>query len=215
MTRLRLNITMSADGYVAGPRQSLENPLGEEGERLHDWVVGTRYFRELHGQEGGVPGPDSDIASEMFDNVGATIMGRHMFGGGNGPWKKKNPWTGWWGKNPPYHAAVFVLTHHKREPVEMEGGTTYHFVTGGIRSALTQARKAANGKDVHIAGGANVAQQYLKAGLIDEMDIHVVPLLLGDGARLFENTGGRQARYDCERVIASQAVTHYRYRLKR
>jgi dihydrofolate reductase len=215
MTRLRLNITMSADGYVAGPRQSLKNPLGEEGERLHEWVVGTRSFRELHGQQGGVEGPDSDIASEMFENVGATIMGRHTFGGGKGPWKKKNPWTGWWGKNPPYHTAVFVLTHHPRQPLEMEGGTTFHFVTSGIRSALTQAKKAANGKDVLILGGANVVQQYLKAGLIDEMLIHVVPLLLGDGARLFDNSGGRQAKYECVRVVASPVVTHYRYRPKR
>jgi dihydrofolate reductase len=214
MTRVRFNITMSADGYVAGPRQSLKEPLGVGGEQLHDWMVVTRYFHEMGKREGGTTGPDNDIAAELFQNVGAVIMGRNMFGGGKGAWKKKNPWTGWWGKNPPYHSDVFVLTHHARAPQVMEGGTTFHFVTSGIRSALTRARKSANGKDVLVMGGASIANQYLKARLIDEMDIHVVPLLLGDGARLFENTGGHQASYECVRVIASPAVMHLRYRRK-
>jgi dihydrofolate reductase len=163
--------------------------------------------------EGGATGPDDDIAKEYFRNVGATIMGRRMFGGGNGAWGD-NPWNGWWGENPPFHMPVFVLTHHAREPLEMQGGTTFHFVTEGIHAALQRAKDAAQGKDITLGGGANVAQQYLKAGLIDEMDIHVVPILLGDGARLFDNTGGRQSAYECLRVVNSLAVSHYKYRLR-
>jgi dihydrofolate reductase len=211
VAKLRLNITMSADGYVAGPNQSLKDPLGEGGEQLHTWVVETRGFREIHGMEGGTTGPDSTIAAEMFENVGATIMGRNMFGGGKGPWGD-NPWRGWWGNNPPFHTPVFVLTHHARPPLEMEGGTTFHFVTDGIEAALDWATKAAKGKDVHLGGGANVAQQYLKAGLLDEMEIHVVPVLLGGGARLFENTAGRQTEYERIRVVNSPAVSHFKYR---
>jgi dihydrofolate reductase len=163
--------------------------------------------------KGGAAGPDDDIAAEYFQNVGATIMGRHMFGGGTGRWGKK-PWNGWWGKNPPFHMPVFVLTHHARKPLAMRGGTTFHFVTEGIHAALERAMDAANGKDVHLGGGANVAQQYLKAGLIDEMDLHVVPLLLGDGTRLFENTGARQAGFECVRVVNSPTVSHYKYHRK-
>jgi dihydrofolate reductase len=213
MTRLRLNITMSLDGYVAGPNQSVSNPLGEGGEHLHEWAFATRTFRAVHGMEGGATGPDDDIAAECFQNVGATIMGRHMFGGGDGPWED-NPWNGWWGDDPPFHTPVFVLTHHARKPLEMQGGTTFHFVTEGIHATLDRARDAARGKDITLAGGAQVAQQYLKAGLIDEMEIHVVPVLLGGGARLFDATDGRQTDYDCIRVVNSPTVSHYKHRLR-
>ena len=210
MSKLRFNITMSVDGYAAGPRQSLQNPLGEGGEELHGWAVGTRAFRALHGDNnGGTTGPDSDIIAETFHNIGATIMGRHMFGGGEGAWDRS--WRGWWGENPPYHTPVFVLTHHAREPLEMQGGTTFHFVTDGIHAALERAKKAASGKDVSLAGGADVAQQYLEAGLIDEMEIHVAPVMLGGGSRLFENTDGRQRDYELIRVVTSPSVTHYKY----
>jgi dihydrofolate reductase len=213
MTKLRLNITMSLDGYVAGPNQSVSNPLGEGGEQLHEWAFATRIFRAVHGMEGGATGPDDDIAAEYFQNVGATIMGRHMFGGGDGPWED-NPWNGWWGDDPPFHTPVFVLTHHARDPLEMQGGTTFYFVTEGIRPALDRARNAAEGKDITLGGGANVAQQYLATGLIDETEIHVVPVLLGGGPRLFDKTDGRQTGYECIRVVNSPTVSHYKYRRK-
>ena len=170
MAILRLNITMSLDGYVAGPNQSVTHPLGEGGDQLHEWAFATRTFRAVHGMEGGATSPDDDIAAEYFQNIGATIMGRHMFGGGDGPWGD-SPWNGWWGENPPFHMPVFVLTHHARDPLEMQGGTTFHFVTEGIHAALQRAKDAGRGKDITLGGGAAVAQQYLKAGLIDEMDI--------------------------------------------
>jgi len=211
MGRFRFTITMSLDGYVAGPNPSLEHPLGEGGERLHEWAFAVRTFRQAHGMEGGATGPDDDVAAEWLEDIGATIMGRRMFGGGPGPWG--NPlWNGWWGDDPPFHTPVFVLTHHAREPLEMEGGTTFHFVTDGIESALARAKDAAGGKDVALGGGAEVAQQYLKAGLVDEMEIHVVPLLLGSGARLFDNTDGRQTAYRCVRVVSSPSVSHVKYR---
>jgi dihydrofolate reductase len=211
MTKLRLNITISLDGYIAGPNQSVKNPLGEGGEKLHEWAFAVRAFRERHGMEGGATGSDNDIAAEYFENIGATIMGRRMFGGGEGPWGK-NPWNGWWGDDPPFHMPVFVLTHHARDALEMQGGTTFHFVTEGIHVALDRAKEAAQGKDITLGGGADVARQYLKAALIDEMDIHVVPVLLGAGARLFDNTDGRQTAYECVRVVNSPAVSHYKYR---
>jgi dihydrofolate reductase len=151
MTKLRLNITMSLDGYVAGPNQSAEHPLGEGGEKLHEWAFAVRTFRAVHGMEGGATGPDDDIAAEYFHNVGATIMGRHMFGGGDGPWED-DLWNGWWGDNPPFHTPVFVVTHHARKPLQMQGGTTFHFVTEGIQAALDQARDAAQGKDITLGG---------------------------------------------------------------
>ena len=214
MTKLRLNITMSLDGYVAGPNQSVRHPLGEGGEQLHEWALAVRTFRERHDMEGGATGPDDDIAKEYFQNVGATIMGRHMFGGGFGPWEDK-PWNGWWGENPPFHMPVFILTHHARDSLEMQGGTTFHFVADGIHAALQRGRDAARGKDITLGGGADVAQQYLNAGLIDEMEIHIVPVLLGNGARLFDNTGGRQVGYECIRVSNSPSVSHYKYRLRK
>jgi dihydrofolate reductase len=213
MSKLKFNITMSLDGYVAGPNQSVENPLGEGGERLHDWAVKLKSFREIHGdRSGGETGPNDDVLRERFANLGATIMGRNMFGGGPGPWGK-GPWKGWWGDNPPFHAPVFVLTHHAREPLAMQGGTTFTFVTDGIESALKQAKKAAGGKDVMLGGGASVAQQYLAAGLIEEMEIHVVPLLLGGGARLFDHLGALDVRLEPVRTIEGPGVTHLKYRV--
>jgi dihydrofolate reductase len=208
---LKLDISMSLDGYVAGPNQSVANPLGEGGEQLHEWAVALRSFRSLHGKEGGATGPDDDIAAEHFHNIGATIMGRHMFGGGIGPWPDP-PWNGWWGENPPFHMPVFVVTHHDRKPLEMQGGTIFYFVTEGIQAALEKARSSAGDKDVAIGGGADVAQQYVKARLIDEMQIHVVPVLLGGGARLFENMDGQQTAYECVRLVNSPTVSHYKYR---
>src|SRR6478735_12101767 len=184
MSKLKLTITMSLDGYVAGPDQSLEQPLGAGGEELHDWLVPLKAFRESHGQEGGEVNASTPFAEGILAGAGATIMGRNMFGGGPGPWDES--WKGWWGDNPPYHHPVFVLTHHPREPLEMQGGTTFHFVTDGIESALEQARAAAGGKDVSLGGGADAARQYLAAGLVDEMEISLVPLLLGRGERLFD-----------------------------
>jgi dihydrofolate reductase len=210
VTKLRLDITMSLDGYVAGPNQSVEHPLGEDGDQLHEWAFATQTFRAVHGMEGGASGPNDEIAAEYFQNVGATIMGRHMFGGGSGPWGD-NRWRGWWDENPPFHTPVFVLTHHAREPLEMQGGTTSYFVTEGIYAALQRAKEAVRGKDVTLSGGEDVAQQYLKAGLVDEMDIHVVPVLLGDGARLFDKTGGLQTGFECVRVVNSPSVSHYKY----
>ena len=214
MGQFRCQITMSLDGYVAGPNQSVENPLGEGGERLHEWVVGLKFFREMHGESGGQTGPSDDLLRESFENLGATVMGRNMFGGGPGDWGP-DPWRGWWGENPPYHTPVFVLTHHAREPLKMEGGTTFYFVTDGIESALQQARQAAGGKDIMLGGGANVVQQYLAAGLLEEMELHIVPLFLGGGARLFDNLGGANLRLEHIRTIGEPGVTHLKYRLAR
>ena len=215
MSKLKLNITMSIDGYVAGPDQSPENPLGIGGEELHDWLVPLRAFRESHGHEGGEVNASTPFAEDILAGAGATIMGRNMFGGGPGPWDES--WKGWWGDDPPYHNPVFVLTHHPREPVEMQGGTTYHFVTDGIESALEQARAAAEvaskawrvRKDVSLVGGASVAQQYLAAGLLDEIVVSVVPILLGGGTRLFENVG--DAKLEQVESVEAPGVTHVRY----
>src|SRR5262245_53322256 len=182
MGTFKLTITMSLDGYVAGPDQSLEEPLGVGGEQLHDWLIPLKAFNEAHGRQGGEINASTPVAEEILADVGAVIMGRNMFGGGPGPWADE-PWNGWWGEDPPYHAPVFVLTRYPREPQEMQGGTTFHFVTDGIESALDQARAAAGDKKVSLAGGASVAQQYLAAGHLDELVISVVPLLLGGGAR--------------------------------
>lgn len=215
MSRLRFNITMTLDGYIAGPNQSVEHPLGEGAEHLHDWGLKLKFFREMHGDGGGgETGTNDDVLREALENVGATIMGRNMFGGGPGPWGNE-PWNGWWGDNPPFHNPVFVLTHHPREPLVMQGGTTFHFVTDGIESALAQAKEAAGGKDVALGGGAKAAQQYLAAGLIDEMELHVVPLLLGSGERLFDNLAGAGLNVEPVRVIETPDVTHLKYRLTR
>jgi dihydrofolate reductase len=213
MSKLRFTITTSLDGYVAGPNQSLEQPLGEGGEALHDWVTGLQYFHEMHGMEGGTTGPDNDVIRESFANIGAWIMGRGMFGGGPGPWK--DDWKGWWGDNPPYHCPAYVLTHHPREPLEMEGGTTFYFVTDGIESALRQAKESAGGQDVLLGGGADVANQYLAAGLIDEIELHVAPRLLGGGARLFADLGPTLPGLELVRTLPGNGVTHIKYRVLR
>jgi dihydrofolate reductase len=214
MAKLRLDISMSLDGFIAGPNQTLEQPLGAGGEQLHEWAYGTKSFRERHGRSGGAANRDSDVLEEALANVGATVMGRRMFSGGHGPWEEDPNADGWWGDDPPFRHAVFVLTHHARETVTKEGGTTFTFVTEGIEAALEQAREAAGGKDVAVAGGANVAQQYLDAGLLDELQIHVVPVLLGDGVRLFDYhlENGHRA-LECTRVIESPEVTHLKYRV--
>jgi dihydrofolate reductase len=210
MSKLKLNITMSLDGFVAGPKQSEKDPLGIEGEQLHQWLIPLRAFRETHGEEGGEVNASTPIAEEILGNVGATIMGRNMFGGGPGPWAA-DPWRGYWGDDPPYHHPVFVLTHHAREPLQMEGGTTFHFVTDGIESALEQATAAAGDKNISIGGGATAVQQYLAAGLLDEMLISVVPMFLGGGARLFDNLGDALPKVEQIEAIEAPGVTHIRY----
>jgi dihydrofolate reductase len=209
--KLRFAITMSLDGYVAGPNQSLENPLGEGGLALHEWVFATKSFRATHGlsDEEGETGLDDDHAARSSQNVGATIMGRNMFGPIRGSWDGSD-WKGWWGDDPPFHTSVFVLTHHGREPVRMSGGTTFEFVTDGIEAALERAFAAADGLDVAIGGGAQTVQQYLRAGLVDEFEIHVVPLLLGAGSRLFEQLDGPSG-YRCTELVSSPVVAHYTY----
>jgi dihydrofolate reductase len=212
MGKLKAFITVSADGYAAGPDQSEENPLGVGGEELHDWLVPLKAFNEAHGREGGEVTASSPVVEAWFENVGAEIMGRNMFGGGPGPWRD-DEWTGWWGDEPPFHNPVFVLTHHEREPLEMEGGTTFHFVTDGIESALDQAREAAGDRDVSIAGGAQAIQQYLAAGLLDELEISISPLLLGRGERLLDNLGDAKIGLEQVRAIEGVGVTHITYRI--
>ena len=201
---------MSLDGFVAGPDQSLENPLGIGGEHLHDWVFPLAAWREPHGMKGGVENENSAIIRESLVNLGATIMGRNMFGGGHGAWESAKPWNGWWGDNPPFHHPVFVITHHAREPLVLGGGTTFYFVTDGIESALDHARRKAAGKDVVVAGGANTAQQFLNAGLIDEMEISQSPILLGGGERLFENVTDLKGLH-LVRTVAAPDVTHLKF----
>lgn len=211
MSKLRFTISMSLDGFVAGPRQSVTNPLGIGGERLHEWVTSLAAWRAPHGLDGGEVNESSRVVEESLVNIGATIMGRNMFGGHPGPWDAGKPWSGWWGQNPPFHHPVFVLTHHARAPLELEGGTTFRFVTGGIEQALEQARRAADGKDVSLAGGASAARQYLAAGLVDEMEINQVPILLGSGERLFD--GGLDDLHGPElvRTVAMPTVTHLKF----
>ena len=213
MSRLRFNISMSLDGFIAGPNQSEENPLGLGGMGLHEWAFALEAWRKRHGREGGEVNVSTQVVEESLENVGATVMGRNMFGGGGGPWGE-NPWEGWWGDEPPFHMPVFVLTHHPREPLEKDGGTTFTFVSDGIESALEQAREAAGDRDVALAGGGDVAQQYLRAGLVDEVQIHLVPLLLGDGSRLLDGIG-TGLQLECAGVIEAPGVTHLTYRTVR
>jgi dihydrofolate reductase len=210
MSRVRIHISVSADGYVAGPNQSEENPLGEGGERLHDWLVALRAWREPHGLEGGEVNASSAVVEELQANLGAEIMGRGKFGGGPGPWGD-DPWPGWWGEDPPFHMPVFVLTHHQREPLTLSD-TTFTFVTDATEAALEQARAAAGEKDVLIGGGADVINQYLAAGHVDELELHVVPLLLGGGARLFEGIGP-DLELEQIRVVEAPGVAHLKYRV--
>ena len=210
MSKLRLRISISLDGFVAGPNQSLQEPLGVGGERLHEWVIALETWRRAHGMPGGDVNESTAVMEREVANIGATIMGRNMFGGGRGPWSTTEPWTGWWGKNPPFHHPVFVLTHHAREPLVMEGGTTFTFVTDGIESALDQARAAAGAKDVALAGGAQAAREYLSAGLVDEMQLHLVPTLLGAGERLFDNVADLHGLTLVE-TVATPHVVHLRF----
>jgi dihydrofolate reductase len=211
VSKFRFDISISLDGFIAGPNPTMENPLGEGGERLHDWVVALEAWRKPHGREGGEVNESTPIMEEVYGNVGATILGRNMFGG-EGPWGE-DPWEGWWGDNPPFHNPVFVVTHHEREPVVKEGGTTFVFVTDGIESALRQAHDAAGAKDVTLGGGADVAQQYLRAGMIDELQLHIVPVLLGGGTRLFDDLGGAEIQLEQTRVVEAPGVTHIAYRV--
>lgn len=212
MSRLRFQISVSLDGFVAGPNPSEEHPLGEGGEQLHEWVVKLAAWRGPHGREGGETNASSAVFEEALDNVGATIMGRKMFGGGPGPWGE-DPWEGWWGDDPPFRTPVFVLTHHEREPLAKDGGTTFTFVTDGIESALAQAKDAARGKDVSLGGGADVAQQYLAAGLIDELQLNVVPVLLGEGTRLFDDLSASDLGLEQVQVVEAPGVAHLKYRV--
>jgi dihydrofolate reductase len=211
VSKLRLKISMSLDGFVAGPSQSVDNPLGIGGMRLHEWAFALAIFRDEHGMGGGEVNESTRVIEESLANIGATVMGRNMFGGHPGGWNPKKPWDGWWGTNPPFHHPVFVLTHHERKPLELEGGTTFTFVTDGIESALEQARRAADGKDVSLAGGAKAAQQYLAAGLVDEVEISLVPTLLGSGERLFESLGDDLHGLELVRTVAAPQVTHLKF----
>src|ERR687895_439911 len=209
MSNLRVHIAVSADGYVAGPNQTEAEPLGEGGESLHDWAFALKAFRELHGREGGEVNVSNSVLEEAQANVGAEIMGRGKFGGGPGPWGD-DPWTGWWGEDPPFHMPVFVLNHHEREPLTLSD-TTFTFVTDGIESALEQARASAAGRDVTVGGGADVINQYLAAGLVDELELHLVPLVLGGGARLFEGVGP-ELELEQVRAVEAPGVSHLKYR---
>jgi dihydrofolate reductase len=211
MSKLKCHISISLDGFVAGPNQSPENPLGEGGERLHEWVFPLAAWRELHGDEGGEVNASTKIVYESRENIGAGVMGRNMFGPPEGGDWGDGQWNGWWGEDPPYHYPVFVLTHHPRDPVEMEGGTTFYFVTEGIESALQQAKDAAGGRDVMLWGGADVINQYLAAGLLNELELHVGPVLLGDGARLFDNLGSADIKLEQVRAVEAPGVTHLKY----
>jgi len=210
MPKLRVhNFAISLDGYGAGPGQGIENGLGVGGERLHEWMFETRGWKKMIGETGGEEGVDNDFFDRGFEGFGATIMGRNMFGPIRGAWGDEE-WRGWWGDNPPYHHPTFVLTHHPRPPVEMEGGTTFHFVDAGIEAALEQAFDAAAGADVRLGGGVSTIQQYLRAGLIDELHVAIAPVLLGAGERLFDDVGEVDSLYECAEVTSSPRVAHIR-----
>lgn len=210
MSRIIASLSMSLDGCIAGLNDSRDNPLGDGGERLHEWMTSLEGWRREHGLEGGVRNQDSEVAEEHGRNVGAYIMGRGMFSNGAGPWED-DPFRGYWGDDPPFHGPVFVLTHHPRESLPMAGGTTFHFVTSGVEAALDQATAAAGDKDVRVCGGAQVVRQCLGAGLLDQLDLQIVPTVLGDGIRLFDGIDPAAVRLVPDRVIASPAVTHIRY----
>ena len=208
MQRVRVeSFSVSVDGFGAGPDQSLENPLGVGGKALHGWAFTTRTFRQMFGQEGGDTGADDRFAARGFENVGAWVLGRNMFGPARGPWPDES-WKGWWGDTPPYRCPVFVLTHHPRKPLEMEGGTVFHFVTDGFESALTQAKAAAGGKDVRIGGGVATIQQGLRAGRIDELHVAVAPVLLGRGESLFGGLDLVSLEYECAEQVGTPHATH-------
>ncbi|HEX6263171.1 MAG TPA: dihydrofolate reductase family protein [Actinomycetota bacterium] len=213
MGKVRFQLAISLDGYVAGPDQSEEHPLGVGGMKLHEWVIELEAWRRQHGMDGGAVNASTQVVEEAQANVGAYVMGRNMFGGGPGPWPSDPPWNGWWGEEPPFHGPVFVLTHHPREPLQMRGGTTFTFVTDGIEAAMEQARAAAGDQDVMIGGGANVIQQCLSAGMVDEFELHLVPIMLGAGERLLQNVG--RLDLDQVRVIEAPGVTHLKYLVRR
>jgi dihydrofolate reductase len=209
MPKLRVhNLSISVDGYAAGPNQDVDNPLGVGGPELHEWVFATRSGRRMLATDGGDEGIDDEFIAEGEMGIGATVMGRNMFGPIRGPWND-DQWSGWWGDDPPFHHPVFVLTHHPRASIPMQGGTTFHFVTDGIEAALERAFDAANGSDVRLGGGAATVQQYLRAGLIDEMHVAIVPLLLGGGERLFDHLD-RSGGYECVEFVSSPSVSHVR-----
>jgi dihydrofolate reductase len=212
MTRLKANLAMSLDGYTAGPEQGPENPLGVGGMALHQWAFDLAAFQDGHQGQGGVVNESTIVIDEMQENVGAVIMGRNMFGPIRGPWQDES-WRGWWGEDPPYHAPVFILTHHARGPIQMEGGTTFHFVTEGVESAYEQAVAAAGSKDITLAGGASTVQQFIAAGLLDELQINLVPILLGGGERLLDGLGGAPVGFERTRALEAPGVTHLRYRV--
>jgi dihydrofolate reductase len=214
MSIVRFHMTISLDGYTSGLNQRPDKPFGDNTDALNDWVFRLRSFQEMRGLGGGETGPSDDVARERMANLGAVVMGRNMFGGGTGPWPEPR-WDGWWGSEPPFHAPVFVLTHHPRPPQPMSGGTTFHFVTDGISAALGRAREAAGSKDVVIGGGATTVRQYLAAGAIDEFEIHVVPTLVGAGERLFDDIGGAGGQIQQVRVVEGEGVTHIKYRVDR
>ena len=202
---------MSLDGFVAGPGQSVENPLGIGGMRLHEWAFPLAAWRVMHGLPGGEVNESARVVEESLLGIGSTVMGRNMFGGHPGPWDASKAWNGWWGEDPPFHHPVFVLTHHPREPLVREGGTTFVFVTDGIGSALEKAERAAGGKDVSLAGGASAARQYLTAGFVDEMEISLAPILLGSGERLFEGVGDDLHGLEHVRTVAAPKATHLKF----
>jgi dihydrofolate reductase len=210
MPKLRFRIAVSLDGYTSGPDQSVDNPLGIGGMHLHDWAFALAAWRAPHGLEGGEVNASTTVIEESLAGIGATIMGRNMFGGHPGPWNPEKPWNGWWGADPPFHHPVFVLTHHARPPLALEGGTTFTFVTDGIESALAQARRAAGDKDVALAGGASAARQYLNAGLVDEMELHIAPILLSAGERLFDGVRDLHG-LQLVRTVAAPGVSHLKF----
>lgn len=210
MSRLIVKgFTISLDGYGAGPQQLLEAPMGTGGQGLHPWLLRTQYFQKTHfGKDDGDVGTDNDMAVQSMENLGAWIMGRNMFGPVRGPWPDEN-WKGWWGPNPPYHVPVFVLTHHARPSLEMEGGNVFHFVTGGIHEALERARETAGARDIRLGGGASTVRQYLQARLVDEMHLAVSPILLGAGEPLLAGLDLPKLRYKCEKSVAGERAMHY------
>ena len=212
MGKVVAEISTSLDGYVAGPNPTLENPLGEGGDQLHEWAVRLKSWRETHGLPDGESGPDDELLAESVAATGAVVMGRHMFSGGEGPWEDDANANGWWGDEPPFHKPVFVLTHHAREPLVLKG-TTFTFVTDGLDSAIDDARAAAAEQDVLVAGGADTIDQAIRAGLVDELQLHLAPVLLGAGARLFDGVAPALPRFEITRVIESPLVTHLRYRV--
>ena len=213
MGKVRFQVAISLDGYIAGPEQSEANPLGIRGMELHQWMFDLEAWRKGMGQQGGEVNASTPVIEESRANLGAHVMGRNMFGGGPGPWREDRPWNGWWGDDPPFHKPVFVITHHPRQPLEMDGGTTFFFVTDGIESALSQARVAAGDLDVAIGGGASVLRQYLAAGLVDEFELHIAPTLLGGGERPLDDLG--DIKLEQVRVIEAPGDAHVKHRVTR